>query len=215
MPKFKIKAAPKCSVCKKSAYPAERVDIFDISVHKLCFNCTTCQKKLTLNDASINTDTGLLFCKTHFADQLRTNDGARFAQGAKNVAAKMMKDKELKKPGSSKALINNMDQGGLLQEELDFLRNAKYDKQLEAQVKSWIESVSGKTINGSCSHLHTQNLTLNIYNDILNLIPCINCPEKNNYWKLNPSFFNIKKYCSCLIKVCVLFNFVPIARVKT
>ena len=132
---FKIKAAPKCSVCQKSAYPNERVDIFNLSVHKLCFNCTTCAKKLTLSGASINTDTGLLYCKTHFADQLRVNDGARYAKGSKNVAQKMKAQMEMKKPGSSKSMGANQTQGGLLQEDLDFLRLAKYDKQLEAQVQ--------------------------------------------------------------------------------
>jgi hypothetical protein len=143
---FKIKAAPKCSVCQKSAYPNERVDIFNLSVHKLCFNCTTCAKKLTLSGACINTDTGLLFCKTHFADQLRVNDGARYAKGSKNVAQKMKAQMELKKPGSSKSMGANQTQGGLLQEDLDFLRLAKYDRQLEAQVQKWVDSVSGHSI---------------------------------------------------------------------
>ena len=146
MPKFKIKAAPKCTVCKKSAYPAERIDIFNLSVHKLCFNCTTCKTKLTLSNAAISTDTGLLYCKTHFADQLRTNDGARFATGPKDVAKKMIAAMEKANPGSSKSM-HSQSQGGLLQEDLDFLRMAKYDKQLERQVQEWIEDVSGRSLS--------------------------------------------------------------------
>ena len=144
MPKFKIKAAPKCTVCGKSAYPAERVDIFGISVHKLCFNCTTCAKKLTLSDAAWNTDSKLLYCKTHFADQLRTNDGARFAQDAKNVAANMKDKMDKISPGSSRKAAIAMDQGGLLDEDLKAIREAGYDKELETQISRWIESVSGK-----------------------------------------------------------------------
>ena len=146
MPKFKIKAAPKCTVCKKSAYPAERIEIFDLVVHKLCFNCTTCATKLTLGNASINTKTGLLFCKTHFADQLRTTDGERFATGPKNVAKKMKAAMEKKAPGSSKSAAQGQSQGGLLTEDLEVLRLAKYDTQLEAQVKDWLEDVSGKSL---------------------------------------------------------------------
>jgi hypothetical protein len=147
MPKFKIKAAPKCTVCKKSAYPAERVDIFGISVHTLCFNCTTCAKKLTLSGAAWNTDTKLLYCKTHFADQLRTNDGARFAQSAKNVAAKMIAEKEKRAPGSSRKAALSMDQGNLLDEDLKAIRDAGYDRALEVQIGAWIEDVSGMQLS--------------------------------------------------------------------
>ena len=142
--KFQVKSAPKCTVCKKSAYPAESVNIFSLTCHKLCFNCTTCAKKLTLGDAAINSDTRKLFCKTHIADQLRTNDGARFETGPKNVAAKMTK--EMEKNGKDLHATKSM-QGGLLQEDLDFIRNAKYDKQLERQVQDWIEHVTNRQLS--------------------------------------------------------------------
>jgi hypothetical protein len=101
---------------------------------------------LTLSNAAISTDTGLLYCKTHFADQLRTNDGARFATGPKDVAKKMIAAMEKANPGSSKSM-HSQSQGGLLQEDLDFLRMAKYDKQLERQVQEWIEDVSGRSLS--------------------------------------------------------------------
>lgn len=142
MSKFRFGGTtPKCMVCGTSAYPAESITIFGKTVKKSCFNCHTCQKKLTLSDAAISPETNLLFCKTHFADQNRTLDGARFTEGPKDVARKMNARGTNKRQASIGAAPATLTQ---LDDDLEVVRKARYDDELEAQIMAWMEYITGR-----------------------------------------------------------------------
>mmetsp|Transcript_20233 Transcript_20233/g.56948 ORF Transcript_20233/g.56948 Transcript_20233/m.56948 type:complete len:175 (+) Transcript_20233:169-693(+) len=50
----------KCSVCKKSVYPMERVRVNDKDWHKWCFKCSVCKTKLELR--SMKDKDGEIYC---------------------------------------------------------------------------------------------------------------------------------------------------------
>ncbi len=108
--------------------------IFSKHVHKSCFNCDQCGKKLTLSDAAINDITGILYCKLHFKEQNRT---------LKNMVKKVDK-KEVKIKGktfANAAIVNTK-----LTDDLQKKKDAIYDTELERQVWNWIDHLTGMSI---------------------------------------------------------------------
>jgi hypothetical protein len=62
--------ANKCTKCQKSVYPNEQIQFEDHEFtkhfyHKGCFQCTFCNRTLTL--ANVKSHHGVLYCDVHFA----------------------------------------------------------------------------------------------------------------------------------------------------
>nr|ANC95020.1 LIM1 [Phalaenopsis aphrodite subsp. formosana] len=55
----------KCAVCKKTAYPLEKLNVEGESYHKTCFKCS--HGGCTLTPSSYAALDGILYCKHHFS----------------------------------------------------------------------------------------------------------------------------------------------------
>lgn len=66
-------SSSKCTMCKKSVYRVERLDVDKMVFHKACFKCFHCKSKLTLTSFSMINGTS--YCKTHFKQLFHSNGG--------------------------------------------------------------------------------------------------------------------------------------------
>lgn len=64
----------KCAACAKTVYAAEKLGVHGKVFHQACFKCATCSTKLKVHNFEVDSDTGLLYCKVHFA-QARSAKG--------------------------------------------------------------------------------------------------------------------------------------------
>lgn len=65
---------PRCQVCAKTVYPAEKVTYERIPYHKECFKCVQCKKRLTPGEANPFGESSFL-CNTHFQQAIMGTKG--------------------------------------------------------------------------------------------------------------------------------------------
>ena len=53
-----------CSVCEKTVYLSERLELNDKAVHKACLKCVTCSMRLTVE--SYHTHADQFYCRQHY-----------------------------------------------------------------------------------------------------------------------------------------------------
>ncbi|KNC49706.1 cysteine and glycine-rich protein 2 [Thecamonas trahens ATCC 50062] len=71
--------SPKCPVCSKSVYHAEKAMAAGKAYHKACLKCTECNKRL--DSTSINDRDGQIYCKTCYGRNFGAV-GYGYGQGA-------------------------------------------------------------------------------------------------------------------------------------
>ncbi|KMZ71179.1 LIM domain-containing protein [Zostera marina] len=75
----------KCSNCKKTVYPLEKLTVEGVDYHKSCFRCTHGGCPLTMSSyAALD---GILYCKHHFSQLFKEKGNySKMANTKKNVA---------------------------------------------------------------------------------------------------------------------------------
>lgn len=96
----------KCGVCKKTAYPLEKVTLEGENYHKNCFRCS--HGGCSISPSSYAALDGILYCKPHFA-QLFKEKGS-YSHLTKTASMKKNSGGEAKSDGESETESKTEDE---------------------------------------------------------------------------------------------------------